>query len=103
LSNDADIHVLQGFHEGDPKGLAIELRKGLARGDFIGLLVRARVRWLLWQTERRVMIEEGQTPHGVALRQARAAEHSAVAAWVALVISIVSLGVAALAYFRPPA
>jgi hypothetical protein len=96
-----DLNVLQGFHQDDPKGLATELRKGLARGDFIGLAIRARVRWLLWHTDRQVMIEEGQTPYGVALRQARAAEHSAVAAWVALVISLVSLGVAALAYFRP--
>ena len=97
---DDPVAFLDGFHKGDSNALAKALREHLARGDFNTWPEVITARWRLWRAERALTIASGLTLEGIALRQARAAEHSAVAAYLALALSILSLGVAFMAYLK---
>ena len=80
-------------------GLANELSDGLRRGDFITWRERMRARWILWHARREAAAKYPPSPEE---RQARAAEHSAVAAYLALAVSLLSLVLAYLAYTKTP-
>jgi hypothetical protein len=88
------------FYAGDPESLAQALREHLDRGDFL-FWNRLRARWAWYAALREIRRAARHTPEGVALRQARAAEHTAFAAYSALVISLAALWVSWLAYQKP--
>lgn len=93
------LDFLLGFYRDDPRGLANEIAKGLQRGDFISFRERFRARIVLWRARRAVAAKYPLTPDE---RQARASEHAAVAAYLAVGVSIVALLVSVFPYVKSP-
>lgn len=99
MADEDHLDVCIGFHRGDPLGLANEIAQGLQRGDFITLREQCRARLVLWRARREAAVKYPPTPEE---RQARAAEHAAAAAYLAVGVSILSLIVSYFAYVKSP-
>jgi len=98
---DDPVGWLKAFNEGNDSGFASDLRDHISSGTFDERRwVKTRARIELWRTERRIRAAFAETPEGIALRQVRAAENSATAAYIAIGVSLVSLGISVAAFFK---
>ena len=97
MADEDHLDVCIGFHRDDPLGLANEIAQGLQRGDFISFKQRCRARLVLWRARRDAAAKYPPSPEE---RQARAAEHAAAAAYLAVGVSLLSLIVSYMAYVK---
>jgi hypothetical protein len=97
MKEDDSVDMQLGFHEGNPWGLAEALDLGLRRGDFPGAWQRLRAKWYLWRVRRQIRDIEGLS---IEERQTRAQERAALAANIAIGVSLVSLVISVLAYIK---
>ena len=102
MFHNEELDAMIGFYGSDYLGLAEEVKNRIARGDFNNLWSRLLARRLMRTAVKEHWLAQLNTPQQLAQRQTRAAERSAQAACIAIVVSVFALAISVLAYIKTP-
>lgn len=96
-----ELDRLIGFYGTDYLGLAEAVKQQLERGDFNTIWSRFLARRLFRKAMKEHELVQLNTPEGLVKRQTLAAEGSALAAYIAICVSVLALGISVMAYIKP--
>lgn len=97
-----ELDMVIGFYGTDHIGLAEELKKRIEQGDYYTRWDRHLANRLIRKSYIAHWKSQQNTPQGLAQRQTRAAERTALAAYIAICVSVLALGISVTAYIKPP-